>query len=213
MSQLFIKWNLMLCLSVIISCNQNSDKTDVSMGFTLLEPSHTGIRFQNLITESLDQNIYYSAYMFNGGGVATADFNNDGLLDLYFSGNQVADQLYLNKGEFKFEDISKESGISKFKGWKNGISIVDINEDGWLDIYICRGDHDQSPSENTNLLLINQGDLTFLESAAEYGIDDDGYSICSVFLTWTMTMILICISAIVRNVLTGHLSKWMKKWN
>ncbi|MBK9630488.1 MAG: VCBS repeat-containing protein [Saprospiraceae bacterium] len=181
MSQLFIKWNLMLCLSVIISCNQNSDKTDVSMGFTLLEPSHTGIRFQNLITESLDQNIYYSAYMFNGGGVATADFNNDGLLDLYFSGNQVADQLYLNKGEFKFEDISKESGISKFKGWKNGISIVDINEDGWLDIYICRGDHDQSPSENTNLLLINQGDLTFLESAAEYGIDDDGYSICSVF--------------------------------
>lgn len=151
------------------------------MGFTLMDPAHTGVRFTNPITETLEENIYYSAYMFNGGGVATADFNNDGLVDLYFTGNQVPDKLYLNKGAMKFEDISVNAGIAKFKGWKNGISIVDINGDGLLDIYICRGDHNRAASENTNLLFINQGDLSFLESAAEYGIDDPGYSISSVF--------------------------------
>lgn len=151
------------------------------MGFTLMNPGITGVRFSNNIQETKEENIYYSAYMFNGGGVALADFNNDGLQDLYFTGNQVPDKLYLNKGDFRFEDISAQAGIAKFKGWKNGVSIVDINADGWLDIYVCRGDHNQPETENTNLLFVNQGDLSFLESAASYGLDDPGYSIASVF--------------------------------
>jgi len=181
MFKLFSKWNLILPTAIVLSCNQDYQKLNGSMGFTLLEPNQTGVVFQNKIIESLDENIYNSAYMFNGGGVAAADFNNDGLVDLYFTGNQVPDKLFLNLGKMKFEDISKKAGISKYKGWKNGISIVDINEDGWLDIYICRGDPNQTPSENTNLLLINQGDLTFLESASEYGIANYGYAITSVF--------------------------------
>lgn len=165
----------------LLACQFDSETHTGPMGFTLMGAEKTGVTFSNNITETMEENIYYSAYMFNGGGVATADFNNDGLIDLYFTANQTADKLYLNKGNFKFEDISQSSGISKFKGWKNGVSIVDINGDGLMDIYVCRGDHNQTTLDNHNLLYINQGDLTFLESAATYGIDDPGYSICAVF--------------------------------
>ncbi len=174
---------LSYCLFLLLAfaCQKKPADPSGSMGFTLMNPGMTGVRFSNNILETIEENIYYSAYMFNGGGVAIADINNDGLQDLYFTGNQVPDKLYLNKGNFRFEDISAKAGIARFKGWKNGISMVDINGDGWLDIYVCRGDHNQDPSENTNLLFINQGDLSFLESAASYGLDDPGYSIASVF--------------------------------
>ena len=168
-------------LFLLISCKQGNQSGPAGMRFTKMEAGQTGILFNNSIQETINENIYYSAYMFNGGGVAIADFNNDGKQDLYFTGNQVADKLYLNKGDFRFEDISESSGISKFKGWKNGVSVVDINADGWMDIYVCRGDHFQDPIENTNLLFINQGDLTFIESAASYGIENNGYAIASVF--------------------------------
>ncbi|MFZ1514352.1 MAG: VCBS repeat-containing protein [Saprospiraceae bacterium] len=168
-------------LFLMVSCKQGNQSGPAGMRFTKMEAGQTGILFNNSIQETINENIYYSAYMFNGGGVAIADFNNDGKQDLYFTGNQVADKLYLNKGDFRFEDISESSGISKFKGWKNGVSVVDINADGWMDIYVCRGDHFQDPIENTNLLFINQGDLTFIESAASYGIENNGYAIASVF--------------------------------
>jgi len=173
--------SILLLIASFFTCNQSKQVGPAGMRFTKLESGQTGILFKNIITETKEENIYYSAYMFNGGGVAMADFNNDGLQDLYFTGNQVADKLYLNKGDFKFEDISESSGISKFKGWKNGVSVVDINADGWMDIYVCRGDQFQDPLENTNLLFINQGDLTFIESAASYGIENNGYAISSVF--------------------------------
>lgn len=125
-------------LFLLISCKQGNQSGPAGMRFTKMEAGQTGILFNNSIQETINENIYYSAYMFNGGGVAIADFNNDGKQDLYFTGNQVADKLYLNKGDFRFEDISESSGISKFKGWKNGVSVVDINADGWMDIYVCR---------------------------------------------------------------------------
>ncbi|HRI01563.1 MAG TPA: VCBS repeat-containing protein [Saprospiraceae bacterium] len=171
----------LIAISYSFYACKTQTRTSGEKQFTLLPPSQTGISFKNPIKETREEFIDNFTYIFNGGGVAVADFNNDGLQDLYFTGNQVSDKLYINKGDFKFEDISEKCGISKFKGWKSGVSIIDINGDGFQDIYVCRGGSKQSPLENTNLLFINQGNLTFRESAEQYGVNDIGFSIQSVF--------------------------------
>ncbi|HEX5625128.1 MAG TPA: CRTAC1 family protein, partial [Saprospiraceae bacterium] len=152
--------------------------------FTRIAPETSGVDFNNLIKESAEEHIYTFNYIYNGAGVGIGDFNNDGLSDLYFVGNQVHDRLYLNQGGMKFKDISKESGISAFDGWKSGVSLVDINLDGFMDIYVTRGGYKNDPSKNTNLLLINKGDLTFEDQAAKYGIADPGYSIAATFFDY-----------------------------
>lgn len=160
--------------------------------FEKTDPQKTGITFINQIQESEKENILTYEYFYNGGGVAAGDFNNDGLTDLYFSGNQVENKLYLNKGNWQFEDISLKSGTAgRNGGWKTGVSLVDINADGWLDIYLC---YSGLKEENLrkNQLFINNHDLTFTEKAAEYGLDDPGYSTQAAFLDYDLDGDLDC---------------------
>ncbi len=169
-------------LGFLCSCTKDkSEKGDIlsshtTKQFTLLNSKITGIKFSNNIKESEDNFIDIFNYAYNGGGVAIGDINNDNLPDLYFTGNQVPDKLYLNLGGLKFKDISKASGIDSIKGWRNGVSMVDINNDGYLDIYICRGGWNDKTEDRKNLLYINDGNLHFTEQASKYKLDDDGYS-------------------------------------
>ncbi len=176
----------------VLSCKQNADQdsnqVDLLDGekalFRLLSQEQTGIIFNNKLNETVEQNVFLWQYFYNGGGAAIGDINNDGLSDIYFTGNQVADKLYLNKGDLHFEDISAKAGIDKIMEWKTGVSMVDINEDGWLDIYVCRSGFFSGSENRRNLLYINNGNLTFTESAKNYGLDDDGYSVQAAFLDY-----------------------------
>ncbi|HMX03194.1 MAG TPA: VCBS repeat-containing protein [Chitinophagales bacterium] len=161
---------------------ENIDKakivqTDGESGkmFDLLSSKTTGINFNNELIETFDLNYYRYGYSYNGAGVGVGDFNNDGLQDLYFAGNVVPDRMFLNKGGMQFEDVTAKSGINKKPGWSTGVTVVDINEDGWKDIYVCRARF-EDPEKRRNLLYVNNGDGTFTEKAKEYGIDDDSYS-------------------------------------
>ena len=152
--------------------------------FTKLSADETGINFANIIQEGdLQFNILSYPYFYNGGGVAVGDINNDGLPDIVFTGNMVNNRLYLNKGNFKFEDITLPSHIADNKGWSTGVTMADINGDGWLDIYICRSGLPSSTFRR-NLLFINNHDLTFTESAAKYGLADMGYSTQASFFDY-----------------------------
>ncbi len=152
--------------------------------FSLLTPSQTGISFTNNVTDSREANILIYEAFYEGGGVAIGDINNDGLQDIYFAGNQVEDRLYLNEGGMKFRDITKEAGILSKGGWSTGINMVDINQDGLLDIYVSKSLYDDRPDLRTNELYINNGDLTFIESAEHYGINDPWRSIHANFFDY-----------------------------
>ncbi|MBK9149371.1 MAG: VCBS repeat-containing protein [Flavobacteriales bacterium] len=141
----------------------------------MLDSSRTGIRFVNELDENERLNLFFYEYLYNGGGVAVGDINNDGMPDMYFVSNLGADALYLNQGGVRFEDISTKAGIATARGYKTGVTMVDVNGDGWLDIHVCRSGV-SDPELRRNLLYINNGDLTFTERAAEYGLDDASYS-------------------------------------
>ncbi|MGR3810681.1 VCBS repeat-containing protein [Jiulongibacter sp. NS-SX5] len=147
--------------------------------FTKVSSDHSSIYFSNQITENDQYNVYDFHNLYNGGGVAVIDINNDGLQDLYFAGNQVYDKLYLNKGNFVFEDISKSAGIQS-RDWSTGVSVVDINKDGLLDLYVCKSGNESSETR-ANHLYINNGDLTFSEEALKYGIADTTETTHSAF--------------------------------
>src|SRR6476620_3417003 len=151
--------------------------------FTLLDKEHTGINFRNTLFEDGPLNVANYIYFYNGGGVAIGDINNDGLQDILFTGNMVHNRLFLNKGNFHFEDITAKSGVAEKQGWCTGATMVDINGDGKLDIYICRS-ADIRPELRKNLLFINNGDLTFSEKADEYGLADTGYSTQAAFFDY-----------------------------
>ena len=168
--------SILLCL--FLGCRNN-----ISHLFTILDEGRTGINFKNTIFEDGPLNVLNYAYFYNGGGVAVGDINNDGLPDLLFTGNMVRNRLFLNKGNFKFEDITKKSGIADKQGWCTGATMVDINGDGKLDIYICRS-ADGNPQKRKNLLFINNGDLTFREEAEKYGLADVGYSTQAAFFDY-----------------------------
>lgn len=150
-------------------------------GFELLSSERTGIEFNNTIVESKTFNHYYFSQIYLGSGVAIGDLNNDGLPDIYFGGNQVGDKLYINKGDFEFEDITVSSKVSRSPGWTWGVTMADINSDGYLDIYVSRNGNSSDPKDRKNKLFINNKDLTFTESASQYGIDDAGFSTQAVF--------------------------------
>ena len=139
--------------------------------FELLPSEQTGIRFTNTITETFQDNILINSYLYNGGGVAVIDVNKDGLPDLYFSATQESNRLFLNKGNWKFEDITEKAAVGAVGGVKTGVSVVDINADGFQDIYVCRSGVDPGPLRS-NLLYINNGNETFTESASAYGLND-----------------------------------------
>ncbi len=166
-----------------VSCNKQRDlhPAEITGYLQLLDAKKTGIDFNNTITESENLNHFLYSQIYNGAGVAIGDINNDGLPDVFFCGNMVSDRLYLNKGDFKFEDITKTSKIAKNSGWSWGVTMADVNADGYLDIYISRNGASLNPNDMINQLYINNKDLTFTESAMTYGLGDAGYSTQAVF--------------------------------
>jgi enediyne biosynthesis protein E4 len=149
--------------------------------FIAIDSKVTQIDFVNNIKENNLINIYHYEYLYNGAGVAAGDINNDGLIDLYFISNLEDNHLYLNRGNFYFEDITYSSNTKGEPGYCTGVSMIDINQDGFLDIYICKSVLTDSKMRE-NELLINNGDLTFTNRAVEYGLNDNGYSVQAYFL-------------------------------
>jgi hypothetical protein len=144
--------------------------------FKKLSLSESGISFKNEIKENDVLNYFSYEYIYNGGGVAIGDLNNDNLPDLFFTANMKYNKLYINKGNLEFQDISNHAGIQTKGDWCTGVTMVDINNDGWLDIYVSRSGWFGNTDLRRNLLFINNGDLTFTEQASSYGIDDPGYT-------------------------------------
>ena len=140
--------------------------------FTLLDARSTGIHFNNKVKDSKESNILLYANFYGGAGVGIGDFNNDGLQDVFFAGNLVRDRLYFNQGNFKFKDVSKAAGIKNDDGWSTSVTVADVNNDGYQDIYVTRELYDENPRLRTNLLYINNGEGTFTESAKKYGVAD-----------------------------------------
>src|SRR6059036_2166098 len=152
--------------------------------FTLLTPDQTGVTFANTITTNDSVNVQSDPYVYNGAGVAVGDIDNDGLPDLFFTGNMVSSRLYLNKGNMRFEDITERAGV-KTNRWATGATMVDINNDGYLDIYVSVSGSERSKgADRANLLFINNGDHTFTEAAARYGIADTGFTTHAVFFDY-----------------------------
>lgn len=158
-------------------------KIDDSTLFSLMPGSKTGIQFKNSLRETEEFNVLEYGYLYNGGGVAIGDINNDGLPDIYFTGNMVGSHLYMNLGNFSFKEIAKEAGVFAEGLWNTGTTMADVNGDGFLDIYVCRSAA-KDPNKRKNLLFINNGDLTFTEQAAQYGIDDSGYTTQAAFFDY-----------------------------
>ncbi len=175
---------LVLTLLVSIACSSVTEEPPL---FREVAPEQSGIRFINHIEENDTLNVIDYAYIYNGSGLGVGDFNNDGLQDLFFAGNMVPNRLYLNQGDFHFEDITEASGVD-INRWCTGVSLVDINEDGWLDAYVSVANKfDQEASRN--LLFVNQGSdengiPSFREMSAAYGLDDAGYSTQAAFLDY-----------------------------
>ncbi|MRI01478.1 hypothetical protein GH721_13120 [Kriegella sp. EG-1] len=167
-----------ILILIITSCNQEKDSAQL---FSKLKSSETGIDFANNLTETHKYNYFTYPYMYLGGGVSVGDINNDGLEDIYLTGNMVPNKLYLNKGDMQFEDISETAGISGDQRWYTGTTFVDINQDGYLDIYCSV--NGKNPPHN-NVLFINNKDNTFTEKAKDYGIDYDGHSMQSTFFDY-----------------------------
>jgi hypothetical protein len=182
---------LALILILLSACQEQLPTTL----FSKISEEQSGVTFRNLLKEDFPElNIIFYPYFYNGGGVAVGDINNDGLQDLFFTGNMVKNRLFVNHGDFRFEDVTPASHLADKEGWCTGATMVDINEDGWLDIYICRTALD-NVAFRKNLLFINNHDLTFTENAAMYGLDDPGYSTQSSFFDYDrdgdLDMILI----------------------
>ncbi len=151
--------------------------------FEKLNGQATGVNFRNQLTETPEFNYFRFDGIYQGAGLASGDFNNDGLEDLFFCGNMVPDRLFLNKGDLKFEDITEKAGVKGGQGWSTGASVADVNNDGFLDIYVCKFLYNDN-NLRKNLLYINNGDLTFSEQGAEYKINDPGYSIHATFFDY-----------------------------
>lgn len=143
--------------------------------FEAVSSSRSGVKFKNVIIENASQNALTYENLFNGGGVAVGDINNDGLDDIYFISNMQLNKLYLNQGNLKFQDITQAAGVAGRAGWKSGTSMVDINGDGLLDIYVCYSGKTNAENRR-NQFFINQGNLTFIDKAAEMGLDDPSYT-------------------------------------
>jgi hypothetical protein len=173
--------SFLVILVLLAGCNLqfNSDRQ-----FRLLKSEDTGIDFNNALEESHIMNIITYPDFYSGGGVSIGDIDNDGLPDIFFTGNQVPPKLYKNLGDLKFEDITIPSKLDKMpKGWYTGSSMVDLNADGWLDIYVCRSGM-AAPEDRANLLYINNQDGTFQDMAEEYGLNNQGYGVNAYFFDY-----------------------------
>ena len=151
--------------------------------FELMPADQTGIVFANTLTPAETLNTYVFRNFYNGGGVAIGDLNKDGLADIFFTGNQVSNRLFLNRGNWQFEDVTVAAGLESTGAWTTGVSLVDLNGDGWLDIYLCKSGPPGGPQRH-NALYINQQDGTFAEEAAAYGLDFRTLSIHASFIDY-----------------------------
>jgi enediyne biosynthesis protein E4 len=167
-------------LLLVAGCRGKTERP----AFKLLSPDETGVTFTNTITTSDSLNVQTDVYVYNGAGVGVGDINNDGLPDIFFAGNMVSSRLYLNKGHMRFEDITKQAGVTTDR-WVTGVTMVDINGDGYLDIYLSvSGPPWSKGKDRANLLFINNKNGTFTESAAKYGIADTGFTTHAAFLDY-----------------------------
>ena len=169
---------LILLLFLAFSCAKEETQ---EKQFELMSPEITGIHFSNDLVSTDDFNVYKYRNFYNGGGVGIGDVNNDGLQDIYLTSNMGQNKLYLNKGNFQFEDITETARVGGTRAWSTGVSMVDINADGFLDIYVCNSG-DVKGDNKQNEFFINNGDLTFSEKAEELGLADQGYSTHASFL-------------------------------
>ncbi len=174
-----------LVVGLLVSCK--SKQSD-----TLFEEVQTNIQFTNTLTETDAFNVFKYRNFYNGGGVATGDLNNDGLPEVFLTANQSSNKLYLNKGNFEFEDITENAGIVYNGEWSTGVVFVDINSDGWLDIYVCNAGNMLQKEKRKNKLYINNHNNTFTDKAAEYGLADDGYSTQASFFDYDLDGDLDC---------------------
>src|SRR5437773_7330402 len=172
----------LLPIVAVLSCGRRS--AGAPPLFRLLSQAQTGVTFANTITTSDSVNVQTNVYLYNGAGVAVGDIDNDGLPDIFFAGNMVSSRLYLNKGNMRFQDITQSAGVMT-NPWATGVTMVDINNDGYLDIYVSvSGPPWSKPEERANLLFINNGDHTFTEAAARYGIAETGVTTHAVFFDY-----------------------------
>ncbi len=186
----FLKSTYLVFLIIILffSCDKTSKQSYYDDGkktlFTLIPESHSNINFINTVKETEQLNFLNYTYIYNGGGVAVGDINNDGLEDIYFTSNQNSNKLYLNKGNLVFEDITETAGVKDDKGWSTGVTMVDINNDGWLDIYICKSGSLNNNILRKNKLYVNQKDNTFKEESAKYRLNISDFSVQSYFFDY-----------------------------
>ena len=179
------RWKIWLTTcTLLVSCNP-AKENQVDTLFSLIPSTSSSIDFANKLTEDEDFNIIEYLYFYNGGGVAIGDINNDGLADVYFSSNQGSNKLYLNKGDFRFEEITIKAGVAGSGNWKTGITMADVNADGLLDIYLC-GVGNYKEFDGFNQLFINNGDLTFTERAGEFGLNFRGFSTHAAFFDYDL---------------------------
>ena len=184
------QWILIILLmgSGSWSCSNEFGSEDTI--FKRLDSSHTGIDFINQIQNTEEFNIFSYRNFYNGGGVAIGDINNDGWPDVYFTANMGENKLYLNQGDFKFEDITEKAQVALPDRWSTGVVMADVNADGWLDIYVCNAGYGNSssgdPINQHNSLFINNGDLTFREAAQQFGLDDTGYTTHAAFFDYDL---------------------------
>lgn len=179
----FLKtWLFSLVMLLLISCSNQKDTKQITR-FQKISSDSSGLTFTNKLTFDQTFNIYTYRNFYNGGGVGLGDINNDGLIDIYLTANQGPNKLYLNNGNFHFIDITETAGVAGTKAWATGVSMADVNGDGWLDIYVANsGDIEGDNKENE--LFINNGDLTFTERAKEYGVADRGFTTHAVFFDY-----------------------------
>lgn len=174
---------LLLLVLCVLGCNLENDRL-----FKRLDSKKTGIHFNNKITENDSVNILDLEYIYNGGGVAIADFNNDSLPDVFFTGNMVSNELYINEGKMKFREVTEAAGLAEQTKWSTGVATIDINQDGWMDLYVCASIKND-PAQRANMLFINKGNSEngiprFVEQAVEYNIADTGHSTNAAFFDY-----------------------------
>ena len=204
-----MKSYLTLYISILIlsSCSNKSEtildsqnlgeKVNITLfNFQKINKKQSNLDFKNTLKHDLStkSNLFDYDFFYNGAGVGIVDVNNDGLKDVFFCGNQVDNKLFLNKGNLVFEDISEKANINQHKNWSNGVTFADVNNDGWMDIYVTQGGP-YNLEERQNLLYINQKDNTFTEKAVEYGLADTGISTQASFFDFDKDGDLDCIVA------------------